>query len=588
MTNDRNGTVIADDVDYVVIGPCLKDIGDGRVQLKVGSKVLVVDAAEIARVSAFSGGGGGPHAEEHEDGGGDEINVGGLSGVLADPQTPAAHKASHENGGGDEISVAGLSGLLADGQTPLAHSTSHKHGGGDEVAVAAAAANAIPKAGAGGTLAKEWLPDATTSAKGAVELATDGESAANVVVQGNDARMSNARTPTSHAATHQHSGGDEVGTATPGANAIPKAGAGSELAAGWLPTATTSTKGAVIVGTDPTDVPRMSDFVDIVDVPSAGQPMKFTAGGDVPAHGHATLQPIDALLTAIAALSMVADRYIYGTGTDTVALGTITTAGRAILDDADAAAQRTTLGCGTAAALNEGLGASDLVNVSNLLVLLGFYQGLGDKGIANGYAALNASAVVQPSNMPAALTENADTLTATTDAGNEGYVPVRHFIRRDATRTLPNDTNENAIFNSPTNGRLTLETGCYLFDGIIYVTTMSGTSGNASIDILGAGTATCAAWLWHATGIDASDPTLAATQTGTFSITQQSAASVVTAAAGTALAFRVKGTFEVTGAGTLIPSIDLVTAAAGVVAIGSYLAFERIGSTTAVSLGQWD
>ena len=41
---------------------------------------------------------------------------------------------------------------------------------------------------------------------------------------------------------------------------------------------------------------------------------------------------------------MVADRYIYGTGTDTVTLGTITTAGRALIDDADASAQLTTLG----------------------------------------------------------------------------------------------------------------------------------------------------------------------------------------------------------------------------------------------------
>lgn len=42
------------------------------------------------------------------------------------------------------------------------------------------------------------VPDATTSAKGKVELATDGENAANVVVQGNDSRLSNSRTPTAH------------------------------------------------------------------------------------------------------------------------------------------------------------------------------------------------------------------------------------------------------------------------------------------------------------------------------------------------------------------------------------------------------
>lgn len=48
------------------------------------------------------------------------------------------------------------------------------------------------------TLVAGDLPAATTSAKGAVELATDGEVAANVAVQGNDSRLSDSRTPTAH------------------------------------------------------------------------------------------------------------------------------------------------------------------------------------------------------------------------------------------------------------------------------------------------------------------------------------------------------------------------------------------------------
>lgn len=47
---------------------------------------------------------------------------------------------------------------------------------------------------------------ATTSSTGVVELATDGETASGVVVQGNDSRLSNARTPTGSA------GGDLTGT----------------------------------------------------------------------------------------------------------------------------------------------------------------------------------------------------------------------------------------------------------------------------------------------------------------------------------------------------------------------------------------
>jgi len=42
--------------------------------------------------------------------------------------------------------------------TPSAHATSHQNGGADEVATATPAANAIPKAGAAGTLAPGWIP----------------------------------------------------------------------------------------------------------------------------------------------------------------------------------------------------------------------------------------------------------------------------------------------------------------------------------------------------------------------------------------------------------------------------------------------
>lgn len=54
--------------------------------------------------------------------------------------------------------------------------------------------------------------DATTTVKGKVELATDGEDAANVVVQGNDSRLDNARTPTVHASSHLDGGSDEIVT----------------------------------------------------------------------------------------------------------------------------------------------------------------------------------------------------------------------------------------------------------------------------------------------------------------------------------------------------------------------------------------
>lgn len=55
-------------------------------------------------------------------------------------------------------------------------------------------------------------------------------------------------------------------------------------------------------------------------------------------------QPIDADLTAIAALTSAADKVLYATGAGTWALSTLTSFIRTVLDDADAATARATLG----------------------------------------------------------------------------------------------------------------------------------------------------------------------------------------------------------------------------------------------------
>lgn len=188
-----------------------------------------------------------------------------------------------------------------------------------------------------------------------------------------------------------------------------------------------------------------------------------------------------------------------------------------------------------------------------------------------------------------ALEVDATNLYFTHDPANRGYVPVKHFIRCNATRTLPNDTNLNAIFNSPANGRLTLETGVYLFQTLIVVTAMSATSGNCLINLQGAGTATAGAWLWRYQGIDNTNVQASVDDDDSFPVTNATAGpSMVAAATGTAVRFFAEGSFKITVAGSFIPSIDLATAAAAIVSEGSYFVCERIGSDSVVSVGQWD
>lgn len=83
-------------------------------------------------------------------------------------------------------------------------------------------------------------------------------------------------------------------------------------------------------------------------------PQYLTTEQKTRALGNIGAQPVDAALTSISALTTVADRMIYTTGSDVYATTALTAFARTILDDTTAAAMRTTLGLGTSSTVNTG------------------------------------------------------------------------------------------------------------------------------------------------------------------------------------------------------------------------------------------
>jgi len=153
--------------------------------------------------------------------------------------------------------------------------------------------------------------------------------------------------------------------------------------------------------------------------------------------------------------------------------------------------------------------------------------------------------------------------------------------------TLTSQTAAQKLFNFSTNGALTLATGRYRFNCKIHLLSMSATSGNGAFGIAGAGTATVSNIMFHVSGFDNTTPLIVGARGGSASINTVGAASMVTAGTGTGLMAEIDGLFNITVAGTIIPSISLVTAAAAIVQSGSYFECIRIGDTGSNTLGSW-
>ena len=203
------------------------------------------------------------------------------------------------------------------------------------------------------------------------------------------------------------------------------------------------------------------------------------------------VQAFDAGLLSIAGLTTLADRSIYTTASDTYAVYTLTAAGRAILDDADASAQRTTLGLGNlstvtasafaltilddadAAAVRTTIGAGtgngngDMLKSENLSGLANYSTARSNMGLAIG---TNVQAYDAGLQSIAGLTTAADTLIYTTAFDTYATATLTSF-----GRSLIDDANQAA-------GQATL--GYTAADVLAKLLTVDGAGSNLDADTL--------------------------------------------------------------------------------------------------------
>lgn len=205
----------------------------------------------------------------------------------------------------------------------------------------------------------------------------------------------------------------------------------------------------------------------------------------------------------------------------------------------------------------------------------------------NGIARFDGTGGDTLASSAATVSDDGVLRSATNAGANAVSVPLVNWIKLTGNNTLTSTTAEQKIFNTTTNGALTLPTGRYYFDCWLYITSMSATSGNFSFDPVGAGTAVGAKFAYDIYGIDAANPLNPANQTGSGSISQNTGVNVLSVATSTLARARISGIFDITTGGTIIPSIALTTAAAAVINANSWFTIEKIGEAAENFVGAW-
>jgi len=166
-------------------------------------------------------------------------------------------------------------------------------------------------------------------------------------------------------------------------------------------------------------------------------------------------------------------------------------------------------------------------------------------------------------------------------ASTRGVLSTAQWAVLSSAYTLTSQTAAQKLFNSSTNGAVTLPVGTYEFECEFSLTAMSATSGSFGFALGGAATFTQE---WTAIA-DKSALAVAASPQMTFNTAANT--TLATASIATTGVARVRGIIRVTVAGTVIPQVSLGVAAAAIVGVNSFFRIAQIGGSSVTTVGNW-